>query len=254
MHRKKILLIEDEKNVRENIQVLLEEEGYNFLSCADGKSGIESAKINKPDLILCDIMMQGVDGYEVLEELSNDEITRTIPFIFLTAKVEREDIRMGMQLGADDYLFKPFKADELLSAIETRLRKAEIIKAEIPKTENIPEVNEYDLDDKMFVNVNGVPNIINIKDIEYITAENQYTSIKLITDKSILIRKSIKYWENLLPNKYFLRIHRSTIINLGFIVKMEKWYNSSFVIFLKDVKEPFIISKRYSSLIRKNKL
>jgi len=254
MLRKKILLIEDEKNVRDNIQVLLEEEGYNFLSCADGKSGIESAKINKPDLILCDIMMQGVDGYKVLEELSNDENTRTIPFIFLTAKVEREDIRMGMQLGADDYLFKPFKADELLSAIVTRLRKVEIIKAEIPKTEEKSAENEYNLDDKMFINVNGVPNIINIKDIEYIAAENQYTSIKLIADKSILIRKSIKYWENLLPKKYFLRIHRSTIINLGFIVKMEKWYNSSFVIFLKDVKEPFIISKRYSSLIRKNKL
>ena len=254
MNRKKILFIEDEKNVRENIQSLLEEEGYEFLSCSNGKAGIESAMKNKPDLILCDIMMQGVDGYEVLERLSNDENTRSIPFIFLTAKVERADIRLGMELGADDYLLKPFKADELLNAIETRLRKVEIIKADNPKQEKNSKENEYGIEDKIFINVNGVPNIINIKDIEYITAENQYTSIKLIADKSILIRKSIKNWENLLPKKYFLRVHRSTIINLGFIIKMEKWYNSSFVIFLKDVKEPFIISKRYSSIIRKNKL
>ena len=254
MKGKKILLIEDEKNVRENIQILLEEEGYEFFSCTNGKAGIESVKINNPDLILCDIMMKGMDGYEVLTILSEDKYTRTIPFVFLTAKVERDDIRLGMQLGADDYLFKPFKADELLKAIETRLRKVEIIKADTPKTEEKLTENIYGIEDKMFINVNGIPNIINIKDIEYITAENQYTSIKLIADKSIIIRKSIKYWEKILPEKYFLRVHRSTIINLGFIVKMEKWYNSSFVIFLKDVKEPFIISKRYSSLIRKNKL
>jgi len=254
MIRKKILLIEDEKNVRENIKTLLEEEGYEFFSCANGKTGIQSAKINNPDLILCDIMMRGIDGYEVLRTLSNEKDTRTIPFIFITAKVEREDIRLGMQLGADDYLFKPFKADELLDAIKMRLRKVEIIKADAPKLQEKLTENEYGMEDKMFINIKGVPNIINIKEIEYITAENQYTLIKLITDKSILNRKSIKYWENLLPKKYFLRIHRSTIINLGFIVKMEKWYNSSFVIYLKDVKESFIISKRCSSLIRKNKL
>ena len=252
MNRKKILLIEDEKNVRDNIQALLEEEDYEFISSANGKAGIQSAKLNNPDLILCDIMMEGLDGYGVLDQLSNHITTNKIPFIFLTAKVEREDIRMGMQLGADDYLFKPFKAEELLNAIKTRLRKVEIIKAEISKKEN--KEKEYGLEDKMFINVNGVPNIINIKDIEYITAKNQYTSIKLIADKSILLRKSIKHWETVLPKKYFLRVHRSTIINMGFIVKMEKWYNSSFIIFLKDVKEPFTISKRYSSILRKNNI
>jgi DNA-binding LytR/AlgR family response regulator len=248
--KEKILVIEDEKFVRENVSELLKEEGYEVIAVRSGEDGINKAKAEKPTLIICDIMMQGVDGYKVLEELSHDKSTRTIPFIFLTAKVEKDDIRRGMQLGADDYIFKPFKAEELLSAIETRIKKIQIFKAD--SGHNEPRHEQFQFDDKLFLTVKGKPFVIKISEIEYITAENQYTSIKLIGGDSFLIRKSIKIWEEKLPKNTFFKIHRSTIINLNFVVKMEKWYNSAFLIFLKNIPEPFVVSKKHSSKFRKN--
>lgn len=124
---KKILLIEDNPDVRENTVEILTLAGYDVKSAPNGKAGVESAIHDKPDLIVCDIMMPELDGYGVLHILSKKEETATIPFIFLTAKTEKSDIRKGMNLGADDYLAKPFDDTELLNAIETRLRKSALL-------------------------------------------------------------------------------------------------------------------------------
>ena len=105
---KTILLIEDDKALRENTEELLELSGYSVLTAPNGKIGIELVKENLPDIIVCDIMMPVIDGYGVLENLSADEKTKQIPFIFLSAKTEHKEIRKGMDLGADDYLTKPF--------------------------------------------------------------------------------------------------------------------------------------------------
>ncbi|MEO9964151.1 MAG: response regulator [Reichenbachiella sp.] len=120
---KKILLIEDNPEVRENTREILELEGYTVLIAEDGKTGVKLAQKNLPDLIVCDIMMSGLDGYGVLHILNKNPLTSVIPFIFLTAKADRIDIRKGMGLGADDYLTKPFDSNELLTAIETRLNR-----------------------------------------------------------------------------------------------------------------------------------
>ena len=125
---KKILLIEDDKALRENTEEILELCGYNVTTASNGRIGIEAAIENLPDIIICDIMMPEVDGYGVLENLSNNEKTKQIPFIFLSAKTEHKEIRKGMDLGADDYLTKPFEEEDLTSAIESRLAKAELIK------------------------------------------------------------------------------------------------------------------------------
>ena len=125
---KRILLIEDDKALRENTEELLELCGYNVTTASNGRIGIEAAIENLPDIIICDIMMPEVDGYGVLENLSNNEKTKQIPFIFLSAKTEHKEIRRGMDLGADDYLTKPFEEEDLTSAIESRLAKAELIK------------------------------------------------------------------------------------------------------------------------------
>lgn len=119
-----ILIIEDNQDVRENIQELLELYGYNALVAADGKQGVVAAKDLMPDLIICDIMMPGLDGYGVLQILSRQPETSAIPFIFLTAKSETGDIRKGMSMGADDYITKPFEESVLLQAIEVRLQKS----------------------------------------------------------------------------------------------------------------------------------
>lgn len=127
---KKILLIEDNDDVRENIAEILEMARYKVLPATNGKEGLELANAEKPDLIICDIMMPVLDGHGVLHLLSKNEETAGIPFIFLTAKADRNDIRKGMEMGADDYLTKPFDDVELLNAIETRFRKSEILKRE----------------------------------------------------------------------------------------------------------------------------
>jgi len=119
----KILIIEDNTDIRENVVEILELAGYIVFEADNGKAGIELAVKNLPDVILCDIMMPELDGYSVLYMLNKNPETATIPFIFLTAKAERIDQRKGMEMGADDYLTKPFDDMELLSAIESRLRK-----------------------------------------------------------------------------------------------------------------------------------
>lgn len=122
----KILLIEDNKEIRENISEILELDGFDVITAENGKDGLESAQREIPDLIICDIMMPIMDGYTVLYFLSKDAKTVDIPFIFLTAKAERMDFRKGMEMGADDYITKPFEDVELINAIRSRLKKKEM--------------------------------------------------------------------------------------------------------------------------------
>lgn len=120
---KKILVIEDEPSVRANILEILELEDYNGIGAENGLIGVLWALEHIPDLIICDVMMPELDGYGVLSTLRGEPQTATIPFIFLTAKADKTDFRQGMELGADDYLTKPFTNNELLSSIAARLEK-----------------------------------------------------------------------------------------------------------------------------------
>jgi two-component system, sensor histidine kinase and response regulator len=118
-----ILAIEDETKIRENIQEILELEGFDVLTAENGRIGVQLAQDHHPDLIICDVMMPELDGYDVLVALRQDPSTVKIPFIFLSAKATKADFRKGMSLGADDYLTKPFTPSELREAIEIRLEK-----------------------------------------------------------------------------------------------------------------------------------
>jgi CRP/FNR family transcriptional regulator, polysaccharide utilization system transcription regulator len=127
MIRKRVLVIEDNKEIRENLAEILELDGYEILTASDGLEGSAIAQKELPDLILCDIMMPGLDGYGVLHVLSRNDETLRIPFIFLTAKAEKSDVRKGMSLGADDYIVKPFDETDLLTTVENKLKKFESI-------------------------------------------------------------------------------------------------------------------------------
>ena len=132
--KKKILVIEDNEEVREVLEEVLELSGYDVTCAENGMEGVESALNNPPDLILCDVMMPKLDGFGVLNILGRKPATADIPFIFLTAKAEKSDFRRGMNLGADDYITKPFYKDDLLSVIETRLQKRERLQKKFDKT------------------------------------------------------------------------------------------------------------------------
>lgn len=142
---KKVLLIEDDDIIRNNTEEILTLAQYEVLSANNGRTGSELAIMHKPDIIVCDILMPQLDGFGVLYILSKNKETSSIPFIFLSAKAQKSDIRKGMDLGADDYICKPFDDNDLLSAIETRLKKYNTKKKENTKYFNSEMlINESD--------------------------------------------------------------------------------------------------------------
>ncbi|MFN8375025.1 MAG: response regulator [Anaerolineae bacterium] len=125
----KILVIDDELPLLEEIELILRFGGYEVLSASDPRIGIEMACQQSPDLILCDVMMPYVDGYSVLQRIRNDSLTAHIPFIFVTARSTRDDLRLGMERGANDYVSKPFTHTELLNAVAARLEQQDIVRS-----------------------------------------------------------------------------------------------------------------------------
>ena len=133
---KKIVIIDDEIKLREAIVELFSFIGYQIIEAHDGLDGFDQVQLHRPDLIICDVMMPKLDGFGVLNILGKRPDTSGIPFVFLTAKAEIADFRRGMNLGADDYVTKPFYKDELLSVIETRLKKSKLLKKEFDRSES----------------------------------------------------------------------------------------------------------------------
>lgn len=123
-----ILIIEDDSSICSNMELILQMEGFDVRTACDGASGIAKARENRPDLILCDIMMPEMDGHTLLEALKSESTLADISFIFVTALDDRADVRRGMAAGADDYLTKPFSADELVVAVTGRIHRLERIR------------------------------------------------------------------------------------------------------------------------------
>jgi DNA-binding NarL/FixJ family response regulator len=131
MNAKKILIIEDQPPMRRNLGLMLELEGFQIATAENGRVGVELALKDPPDLVICDVMMPELDGHGVLQSLRAAKPTATVPFIFLTAKGDRADIRIGMNFGADDYLTKPVVRDDLLAAIHARFARAEAVEERV---------------------------------------------------------------------------------------------------------------------------
>ncbi|WCO02857.1 response regulator [Psychroserpens ponticola] len=185
---KKVLLIEDDIVLRENTAELLELSEYKVLTAANGQIGLEMTKKHRPDIIICDIMMPILDGYGVLKSLSQHQDTKFIPFIFLSAKTERQDVRKGMDLGADDYITKPFSEDEIISAIESRIAKAAILKDERESFQNNSTTSEDELrtldDLKNFFDDDGT--ILNYKKNDIIYKEGHNSNFIYLIIKGVV--------------------------------------------------------------------
>lgn len=253
---KKILLIESDASYCNYIRELLDDFGYNTAIAENGREGIKIARLTLPDLIICSAEISEPDGYSVFEELNKYPETAAIPFIFFAShKSGMEEFRRAMDLGVDDFLIKPVRSGHLLKIIETRLKKVDRI---LEKQENSSKRNnnrnnsakKLSGDDRLFLMVGNHPEILKISNIVFITAAEEYSNVYTIDAKHLLVQKLLKEWEKVLPSKVFLRIHRSTIINLDYVKKVEKWFNHSFRVYLENVNEPFIISRRYSTRVR----
>ncbi|MFD2697642.1 response regulator [Mesonia sediminis] len=136
---KKILLIEDDQALRENTAELLELSGFEVITAKNGKLGLDLAQKSLPQIIVCDIMMPELNGYEVLKALGEHEETKSIPFIFLSAKTDHTEVRTGMNLGADDYLTKPFEEEDLLAAINSRIAKSLLLEKRNKDSADLPQ-------------------------------------------------------------------------------------------------------------------
>lgn len=258
---KKILIIDDDKSVRESTKELLEIVGYEVKVAEDGTKGIKNAKEFLPDIIICDISMPVLDGYSVFKELNKDPKTSIIPFIFLTAKAELSDLKYGMQLGADDFISKPFSSNELLNSIDLRLKKKDRIinfytngnSHKEPKLKNHPVRNILDKESQILLMVGNHPQNFKISNLVCIESLEKYSKVLTSDGKKVIVRKMMKEWEEMLPADLFVRIHRQTIINLDYVIKFEKWFNYSYRVFLEKVEEPLIVSRRNSEKLRKSK-
>lgn len=249
----KILIIEDDKAYIENITILLEEEGYKTINASNGFDGIDLAKTECPDLIICDIMLPDIDGYSVLKELRKREKTKLIPFIFLTAKSTMNDLRIGMNLGADDYLTKPFRAEDFLTAVRTRLEKAKVV-LDISVKQDAPGNNKskLDVDDYIFLPSKNSYETLPVNNIVCISSEGVYSNVFCTNGKKIFLRKLLKEWEDNLPEKIFVRIHKSFLINLKYVKKVEKWFNGSLKLYLDYYNDSLIVSRRYAARLKKS--
>jgi len=246
---KKILLIEDDKTIRENFSEIFVEEGYSVIEGTCGKDGINKALSFQPDLIICDITMPDIDGFEVRSILSRDKKTSSIPFIYLTARADIRDVQRAMELGADDYIIKPVRAAKLLELVSKRLQRIEELKQN--NSGLAVDTVHVSQDEKIFLKSGDKYILAAIEDIVIIKAANDYSEVTLNYGDKALVKKSLKSWEETLPSKRFLRIHRNTIINTELVEKIERLSNGTYVVRLKNYPESIYFSQRYSQKVRK---
>ena len=172
---KKILLIEDNDNIRNNTAEILELSNYTVIVAENGKIGVEKAMEHTPDLIICDIMMPVLDGYGVLHAVHKNDAIKNTPFIFLTAKTERSDFRKGMELGADDYITKPFSGTDLLNAVDSRLKKLDLLKQELsPGLEGLQYLMQASIGKNVLQSLTEDRNINKYKKKQTVYSEGNY--------------------------------------------------------------------------------
>jgi len=250
-----ILIIEDDADLCENIKQIFESNKFKVFTALNGAEGINIAKKKLPDVILCDIKMPGIDGYDVKKNLGSDPLTISIPFIFLSGKAELRDIKYGLELGADDYIIKPFNIDDLYNTVEKRLNRIKELNPAVSKekADNIPQgktkkkLTELE---QILVYIKGEPEIIKIADIVVIYSDGDYSKVNCIGGEEIHVRKLLKEWEKILPEQIFFRARNNTVINLRYIIKLEKWFSRTIMIKLKNIKEPVIVSQRMSKKLK----
>ncbi|GAB3794917.1 hypothetical protein GCM10028819_10070 [Spirosoma humi] len=231
----KILLIEDEEQIRKNLLDILSLKGYQVVAAADGLEGVDIAKQQPPDLILCDIMMPHLSGYHVLELIRRHEPSMFVPFIFLTAKSDMVDLRRGMELGADDYLTKPFSTKDLLAAIESRLKRHQQKPLFQPPPSWLQTIQAHG---------EGGSRMLQIADCLCFYVHNRAYRVRHPLG-TFQINLSLTELVSKLDSRQFFRANRQAIIQRNSIQKYAYWQQGKYCLYLTNSAEhkEIIISK-----------
>ncbi len=232
----KVLIVDDERLARKDLMAMLADiENIKVIGEAeDVPSALEAVERLHPDVVFLDIQMPGESGFDLLEKYDFKG-----KVIFVTAYDEYA-IR-AFEVNALDYLLKPVNPERLSRSIE-RLELEE-------ESENAP-VRKLQLDDRLFLPVDNHLKFVKIDQILCVHAAGDYSEVVTVGGYKILTQKSLREWEHRLPVNFFCRIHRSTIINMDFIDRIEEWFNYSFRLYMNGLEAPFVISRRYATLIR----
>lgn len=244
----KILLIEDNEDFRINTSEIIELANYEVITAVNGVDGVEKAITEQPDLIICDVMMPELDGYGVINILSKNPDTSGIPFIFLTAKAENSDVRKGMNLGADDYLLKPFDEQTLLTSIETRLKRNQSIKNQIVKGlsgETSEEISSGEEELKRLIE-NRKEKVFLPK--EEIYREEDYANyIYFIISGKVKLFKSDNYGKN-----FVIDIHHKGEF-FGYMALLESREHAETAMAMEECKVTIIPKEDFLKLVAKNR-
>jgi two-component system, LytTR family, response regulator len=230
--RLRAVIIDDERLARVEMKTLLSAhpEIDVVAEAGDVMSAIAAVAKNAPDVVFLDIHLTRGDGFEIAEAMSD-----SCRIIFVTAY--QEHAVRAFDVGAVDYLLKPVTPRRLSEAIN-RLRSQS------------GEATALDFDDRILLPLDGHYKLVPVRDIEWINAAGDYSEVFLTDQKRLLVLRSLKAWEQRLPVKHFVRVHRSAIVNIDRIEKVEEWFNASFRLHLKGRSEPLVTSRRYSTLLR----
>ncbi len=250
---KKILVIDDQQAEEINFDSLLSTNGFNVHIALGRSNGAAIARRYLPDLIICNLESE-TEGADLIKELNLHDATLVIPLIYLSSDSRLQNQRRMMNLGADDYIVKPFLAEDLLMAVKMRIQKHEKLKDKMQQIcqESLEGEEETPLrKDHILVKIGNRLQLVKFSQIVCITALKEYSKIRTFGGQNIIVRKSLKAWIDILPSNNFLRIHRTTIINVDAIEQIMKVRERSWVVQLKTIETPFDLSQRYANIMRK---
>ncbi len=232
----KALIVDDERLARKELLSMLDP--YKSIRVVGEAQDVSSARkaveTLRPDIIFLDIQMPGESGFSLL-----NHIAPSIRVIFVTA-FDRYAIR-AFEVNALDYLLKPVTPKRLKRAVE---------KLSSPENSKTTTLKPFNYDDRLLINGNTSIAFLKINEIKYIQAAGCYSEICTNEMRKWLSNRTMKEWEERLPENYFIRIHRSTIVNMDHIIKTEQWFGGSYRVYLKDMDEPFLLSRRYSAKMK----
>lgn len=232
----KAILVDDERLARNDLRLLLKtHKNINILGeAANGLEALDLIKEVGPDLVFLDIQMPGVNGFDVLEHISSD-----IKVIFVTA-FDEYALR-AFEVNALDYLLKPVNPERLQQSIE----RLDLV------AENGPDqLRELEYHDRLLLKLDTSLGFLKVSTIICITSAGDYSEVLCTNKKKVLVHKSMSEWETRLPDAFFNRIHRTTIVNMEFVDRLEEWFNNSFRVYLKGIEEPYVMSRRYVAKLK----